>query len=200
MGLANKITIVRILLIPFFITCFIYYSPERDFLRFIALAIFTISVLTDAIDGYVARRYYQKTKLGTVLDPLADKLLIISAFICLSMVAALPQELRIPPWVSIVVISRDILIVLGFLIMHMLIGEIEIKPSILGKITTASQMITVIVVLLQLRYSYVIWTAAVAFTALSGIGYLIRGNRILNESRPFEAGGINRKKGRDESK
>jgi len=199
MGLANKITIVRILLIPFFITCFIYYSPERDFLRFIALAIFTISVLTDAIDGYIARRYYQKTKLGTVLDPLADKLLIISAFICLSMVAALPQELRIPPWVSIVVISRDILIVLGFLIMHMLIGEIEIKPSILGKITTASQMITVIVVLLQLRYSYVIWTAAVAFTALSGIGYLRRANRILNESRTFvEESRINRKKVRDE--
>ncbi|UCH12257.1 MAG: CDP-diacylglycerol--glycerol-3-phosphate 3-phosphatidyltransferase [Candidatus Omnitrophota bacterium] len=201
MSLANKITIVRILLIPFFITCFIYYSPEWDFLRFIALAIFAISALTDAIDGYVARRYYQKTKLGTVLDPLADKLLIISAFICLSMVAALPQELRIPPWVSVVVISRDILIVLGFFIMHMLIGEIEIKPSMLGKITAAFQMITIIVVLLQLRYSYVIWTAAAAFTTLSGIGYLIRANRILNEPRTFaEESRINRKKVRDESR
>ncbi len=201
MGLANKITIVRILLIPFFITCFIYYSPERDFLRFIALAIFTISVLTDAIDGYVARRYYQKTKLGTALDPIADKLLIISAFICLSVIAVLPRELRIPCWVSIVVISRDILIALGFLIMHRLIGEIEIKPSILGKITAAFQMITIIVVLLQLRYSYVIWAAAVAFTALSGIGYLIRANRILNESRTFvEESRINRKNVSDESR
>ena len=183
MTLANKITIIRILLIPFFITCFIYYTPERDFLRLIALAIFTVSMLTDAIDGYVARKYYQKTRLGTVLDPMADKLLIISAFISLSMIAVLPQEFRIPPWVSIVVISRDILIVLGFLIIHMLIGEIEIKPSILGKITTAFQMVTIVVVLLQFRYSYVIWTTAAIFTALSGVGYLVRANRILNEAQ-----------------
>lgn len=183
MSLANKITIVRILLIPFFITCFIYYTPEKDFLRFIALTIFTISVLTDAIDGYIARRYYQKTKLGTFLDPVADKLLIISAYISLSMIVTLPQEFRIPPWVSIVVISRDILIVLGAIIIYMIIGKIEIKPSLLGKITTALQMVTIIVVLLEFQYSYIIWTSAVLFTILSGIGYLIRANQILNESQ-----------------
>lgn len=184
MSLANKITIIRILLIPFFITCFIYYTPEWDFLRFIALAIFAISMLTDAIDGYIARRYYQKTKLGTVLDPVADKLLIISAFISLSMIGTLPQELRIPPWVSIVVISRDVLLALGFVIISMHMGkEIEIKPSRLGKITTALQMITIIAVLLQFGYSYLIWTAAVGFTVFSGIGYLVRANQILNESQ-----------------
>ncbi len=183
MGLANKITIVRILLIPFFITCFIYYSPERDFLRFIALAIFTISVLTDAIDGYIARRYYQKTQLGTALDPIADKLLITSAFICLSVIATLPGGLRIPCWVSIVVISRDIFIVLGSAVIYTLVSKIEFKPSRLGKITATLQMITIIMVLLQFKYSYIIWTTTVVFTALSGIGYLIRGNRILNESK-----------------
>jgi cardiolipin synthase (CMP-forming) len=183
MSLANKITIVRILLIPFFVTCFIYYTPERDFLRFIAFTIFAISVLTDAIDGYVARKYYQKTKLGTVIDPIADKLLILSAFLSLSITPALPQQFRIPPWVLVVVISRDILIVLGFLIINMLKGEIEIKPSILGKMTTAFQMITIIAALLHFKYSYVVWTAAVAFTVLSGFGYLMRANRILNESQ-----------------
>lgn len=183
MSLANKITIVRILLIPFFIICFIYYAPERDFLRFVALAIFAVSVLTDAIDGYVARIYYQKTKLGTVLDPIADKLLLISAFICLTMASALPKQFKIPAWVSVVVISRDVLIVFGAVIIHILIGKMEIKPSALGKVTTALQMITIIAVLLQVKYSYTVCMLAVIFTALSGLGYLIRANQILNESR-----------------
>jgi len=183
MSLANKITIARILLIPFFVACFIYYAPERDFLRIAALAIFAISMLTDAIDGYVARRYYQRTRLGTFLDPVADKLLIISAYICLSMVKVLPQEFKIPPWVSIVVISRDILIVLGSVIIYMLIGKIEIKPSLIGKITTFSQMITIIVVLLKFKYSYIAWIAAVVFTTLSGLGYLLSANQTLNESQ-----------------
>jgi len=183
MSLANKITIVRILLIPFFVICFIYYAPERDFLRFIALAIFTVLVLTDAIDGYIARSYYQKTKLGTFLDPIADKLLIICAFMSLSMIATLPQEFKIPAWVTVVVISRDILIALGSVIIYIIKGKLEIKPSILGKITTALQMLTVIVVLLQFKCSNIVWITAVVFTVLSGIGYLIRANRILNESQ-----------------
>lgn len=183
MSLANKITIVRILLIPFFVTCFIYYTPTRDYLRFIAFAIFTISVLTDAIDGYIARTYYQKTKLGTMIDPMADKLLILSAFLCLSLTSTLPESFRMPPWVSVTVISRDVLIALGFLIIHILKGEIEIKPSMLGKATTAFQMITVISVLLHFKHSYIVWTLAVIFTVLSGLGYLVRANRILNESQ-----------------
>ncbi len=183
MSLANKITLIRILLVPFFITCFIYYTPERDFLRFTALIIFVISVLTDAIDGYIARKYYQKTILGTFLDPIADKLLIISAYICLSVVAILPGEFRLPAWVTITVISRDVLIILGFIIMDMLIGKTEAKPSLLGKITTALQMLTIIVVLLKFNYAYIVWTSAVIFTILSGIGYLIRANRIFNETQ-----------------
>ncbi|MFH0732657.1 MAG: CDP-diacylglycerol--glycerol-3-phosphate 3-phosphatidyltransferase [Candidatus Omnitrophota bacterium] len=183
MSLANKITIVRILLIPFFVTCLIYYSPETDFLRFIALVIFAISTLTDAVDGYIARKYYQKTRLGTFLDPIADKLLILSGFVSLSIIAALPQEFKIPPWVIIIVISRDIFIILGSVIIHMITGKLDISPSTLGKLTTALQMLTVIAVLLQFKYSYCLWIAAAFFTALSGIGYLIRANRILNESQ-----------------
>lgn len=182
MSLANKITIIRILLIPFFVISLIYYTPERDFLRFVALAIFAISVLTDAVDGYVARKYYQRTKLGTVLDPIADKLLLISAYISLTLTSTLPQAFRIPAWVTVVVISRDVLIVLGALILHMLMGKIEIRPNILGKCTTALQMIAIIVVLVQFKYSNVVWITAVVFTVLSGLGYLIRANRIPNVS------------------
>jgi len=184
-NLANKITIVRILLIPFFVSTFIYYSPEKDYLRLVALVIFVISMLTDGIDGYVARRYYQKTKLGTVLDPVADKLLIISAYICLSMVKVLPSDLRLPPWVSIFVISRDILLVLGSVIIYMLVGKIEIKPSALGKITTFFQMLTIVVVLVQFKYSYIVWTTAVVFTTLSGLGYLFRANHFLSEATTY---------------
>jgi len=182
MTLANKITIARILLIPFFIACLIYYTPDKEFLRYAAFIIFAVSMLSDAIDGYIARKYYQKTKLGTIIDPIADKLLIISAHISLTMVGGIPLELRIPAWVCILVITRDILIVLGALIIHMVIGNVEIKPNILGKITTALQMFTIIVVLLQLKHSYFVWSLAAAFTVFSGISYLVRANRILHES------------------
>ncbi|MBN1404993.1 MAG: CDP-alcohol phosphatidyltransferase family protein [Candidatus Omnitrophica bacterium] len=182
MTLANKITMARILLVPFFVTCFIYYSPEADFLRYIALVIFAVSVMTDAVDGYVARKYYQKTKLGTALDPIADKLLLVSAYISLTLTNTLPASSRLPPWVTVVVISRDVLIVLGTMMLHMLMGKIEIRPNILGKITTALQMFTVIVVLLGYKYSYIIWITTVIFTVLSGLAYLIRANRLQNVS------------------
>lgn len=200
MNLANKITIIRILLIPFFIACLIYYTPEADYLRFIALVIFVISVLTDAIDGYVARKYYQKTRLGTFLDPMADKLLLVSAYISLSMIVTMPQEFRIPAWVLIIVITRDMLLVMGAIIIHMIKGEIEIKPMLIGKITTAFQMITIIAVLLQFKYSYALWIPMVGFTVASGIGYLVRANHLLNESSPSKTQEtFPRKEGLDES-
>lgn len=180
MNLANRITIIRILLIPLFIAAITYYSPERQSLRSIALIIFSLAVFTDAIDGYIARIKSQKTRLGTFLDPLADKLLLVSAFVSLALLNNIPAHLRLPPWVPIIVISRDIIIVLGTIIVYLISGNIEIVPTKLGKVTTFLQMITIISVLLYFKFSFIIWTAAAFFSVASGLDYIMRGSRLLN--------------------
>lgn len=182
MNLANKISITRILLIPFFVAAIIYYTPQRDFLKFVALGIFILGVISDGLDGYIARTRQQKTILGAYIDPIADKLLLVTAFICLSMVNNFPKNSSLPPWVVLIVVSRDIIIILGSVIIYIIKGKVDIIPSKLGKVTTFFQMLTVISVLLHFRYSFVIWTAAIIFTILSGIGYIRRGSRLLSES------------------
>ena len=182
MGLANKITILRILLVPVLLISLFYYKAEYDFLRFVALGIFFICSLTDAIDGYIARKYYQKTQLGRMLDPLADKLLILTAFLALSVLHNIPAASSIPPWLTITVISRDVIILLGSLVIFMMNKEIDMVPSMLGKFTTFFQMSVVACALLQVPFIQILWYLTMIFTLSSCIGYVWRGNRILNES------------------
>ena len=183
MNLANKITIFRILLTPFFIASLLYYSDTRLYLRFVALAIFAIASFTDAIDGGIARSRGQVTDLGIVLDPIADKLLIMSAFISLSAIKSIPLNLRIPAWAVLIVISRDIIIILGFLLIYFLKGKTSIKPSILGKITTFFQMVAIMAILTIFKYNKFLMYPAVLLTVLSGIDYIWRGSRQLNEAQ-----------------
>lgn len=182
MNLANKISIFRILLIPFFIACILYYSPERVFFRFWALGIFSVGVITDAIDGFIARNHKQRTELGTILDPIADKLLLISAFISLSFIKNLPTGLRIPAWVVLIVISRDIIIILGATVLHLVTGRLKVNPSWLGKATTFFQMVTIIALLAVFKQAAIFWNLTAIFTVLSGIDYIRRGSRLFNEA------------------
>jgi cardiolipin synthase (CMP-forming) len=181
MGLANKITIIRILLVPFLMASLFYYRPELDFLRFIALGIFVICAFTDAIDGYVARRFYQKTELGKIIDPLADKLLIVTAYLCLSVLQDIPAASRIPPWLTMIVLSRDAIILLGSAIIFVILKEIDIKPSLAGKITTFFQMATVVAALLQTGFVHIFWYISAFFTIISCLDYVWIGSRVLNE-------------------
>lgn len=175
MNLANKITIFRILLVPFFIALVLYARWEM------ALIVFVTAALSDALDGYIARTLKQKTELGKILDPIADKILILSAFICLSVVEQVPPGIKLPVYVSLVVFSREAIIILGALLIYIIKGKLEIKPILTSKITTVLQMITVIGVLLKLPASPILWNIAVAFTVYSGAEYIIKGSRILNE-------------------
>lgn len=175
MNIANKITIIRILLVPFFIAFILYMKVN------LALMVFLVAVISDAVDGLIARAWKQKTKLGAMLDPIADKILIVSAFICLIFVKDPPHSIKFPTYVPIVVISRDAIILLGTVLIHMLKGDIEIRPSSLGKITTFLQMLTIISFLMQFEYAKIIWEVMVVFTVLSGLDYIIRGTRILSE-------------------
>ncbi|MFC1808087.1 CDP-diacylglycerol--glycerol-3-phosphate 3-phosphatidyltransferase [Candidatus Omnitrophota bacterium] len=183
MGLANKITIVRILLVPFLLASLIYYSSANDYLRYIALAIFLACGLTDAIDGYIARKFYQKTKLGKMLDPLADKILILTAFLSLSILENIPAASRIPPWLTVIVFSRDIIILLGSLLIFIMSKELNVKPSILGKLTTVLQMAAVVAALLGLDSRVLIWHVTAFLTIASGLGYVWYGTKELNEPR-----------------
>lgn len=177
MNFANKISTFRILIVPFFIASLIYYSPERDYLRFVALFIFILAVISDAVDGYVARKSKQMSKAGVVLDPLGDKLLLMSAFICLAIIKEF--SLRFPLWVTLVVISRDTIILLGTMVIFIVKQNIDIYPSRWGKLTTTFQMLSVIAVLLQARFAYIVWWLAGFFTVISGIYYIKKGFNAL---------------------
>lgn len=179
MNIANKISIFRILSVPFFIACLVYYSPDKDFLRFVALAVFILAVVSDAVDGYIARKSKLKSKAGLVLDPLADKVLLISAFICLYLIKGLPKGINLPFWVSLIVISRDAIILLGAVVIYLVKQDLNIHPTRWGKLTTLFQMVTVIGVLAQFSLTFIFWLIAVFFTIISGFDYIKRGFKIL---------------------
>jgi CDP-diacylglycerol--glycerol-3-phosphate 3-phosphatidyltransferase len=176
MNIANKVSTFRILTVPFFIATLIYYSPQRDYLRWVAFIIFVLAVVSDAVDGYVARKTRQKSQAGLILDPLGDKLLLMSAFICLYFVNT---GVVFPRWVVFIVISRDVIILLGVVVMYMVRQKLDILPTVWGKLTTTFQMLAVISVFLRFQYCYILWWAAVILTVLSGLDYIRRGFKLL---------------------
>jgi cardiolipin synthase len=189
MTTANKITIVRILLVPFFITQVLYYARTgHEVYRLNAILSFALAALADGVDGYIARRYNQRSELGAVLDPLADKLLLVSGVILLSLENN-HRFVRIPLWLTATILSRDVLLILGLgLIYWMMTEKIKVRPRLIGKTATVLQMATVLWTLLHwdprgLRYLVI---AAGVATAASGLLYIIDGVRHFN-SHPSSA-------------
>ncbi|MDP2831516.1 MAG: CDP-alcohol phosphatidyltransferase family protein [Candidatus Omnitrophota bacterium] len=177
MNIANKISTFRILSVPFFIACLLYYAPERAYLKNLALVIFVLGVISDGLDGYIARKAKMQSTAGLILDPLGDKLLLMSAFIFLSPACRL--GLKFPLWVSFIVISRDLIIIIGAIVIYMVKQDLAVYPTKWGKLTTTFQMLSVIAVLLQWKPAMLIWWPAVIFTVISGIDYVKRGFKIL---------------------
>jgi cardiolipin synthase len=152
MTFATWITIFRILLIPVFAILMAYYArsggdgqPDTAY-RFAALWVFLIAAVSDAVDGFVARYFNQKSLLGAWLDPLADKLLGMTALISLSF-TAVQQEWRFPIWFTALIISKDALILLGCFIIHMMRGSLEVRPNLAGKLTTAFLLVLIVAAL-----------------------------------------------------
>jgi cardiolipin synthase len=178
MNFANKISTFRILAVPFFVASLIYYHlPERAYLRTLALVIFILGVISDAADGYIARKTKQQSKAGLILDPLGDKLLLMSGFLCLSFLKEF--ALRFPLWVTFIVISRDVIIILGTIVIFMVKQDIEIFPTKWGKLSTTFQMLSVMAVLVQVKFAFIFWWIAIFFTVISGLDYVKRGFKIL---------------------
>lgn len=182
MTLPNQITIARILMIPVFVVLAIYYGKTAaaghpdEHLRLATIAVFLAAALSDGIDGWIARRYRLKSRLGAILDPIADKGLMLTAIITLS-VTRWPYEL--PVWYPVLVIARDIMIVTGCGLLRILNDHLEVRPSLLGKASTFLQMLTVAVVMLQWRYCEpVVWISGI-ITLVSGFAYMAEGIRLL---------------------
>ncbi len=181
---ANKVTVGRILLVPFFIATVLYLSPTREYLRWVALGLFLVAVISDVIDGYIARTHGQKTKAGAILDPLADKILLISAFICLYIKRAQFDDISFPLWFVVAIISRDVILLIGSMIIQATTGKLDIEANRSGKLTAFLQIVCVLGVLLQLKFTFVFWYVALAATMTSGIIYIKEGINILNGQHP----------------
>jgi cardiolipin synthase (CMP-forming) len=185
MTTANKITILRILLIPFFVVELIYYVETGDEIhRFVAILSFLVAAILDGVDGYIARHYNQKSELGAILDPLADKLLLVSGIVTLSFNHGSYLG-QIPLWLTGTIIGRDLLILIGMLVIQLTVGKVVVHPRIIGKCATVLQMAVVIWILLKwdegdgARWLN-IWTVAAAVcTGVSGLLYIWDGVKQL---------------------
>jgi cardiolipin synthase len=186
LNLPNTLTLVRILTIPIFLEFLAYH------LFWEALVVFAVGGVTDFLDGFFARRMKQQTALGAYLDPVADKLLVVSSFIMLAAIEGIPL------WLAVVVVVRDVLILVGYGIIYILVDEpLEVRPSWIGKWSTAFQLLTLAVALVLLHDPALlspqvldgfVWVSALA-TVVSGCQYLYRGlvwlqNRAPSIGRP----------------
>ena len=204
MTTANKVTIARILMIPLFVMMAIYYGRDKElWQRWCAIGIFVLAAASDGIDGYIARHYNQKSRLGRFLDPIADKGLLLAGIITLSFSN---WAYEFPLWFPVLVVTRDIVIVAGTLALHYLNGTVRVRPSWTGKTATALQMIAIALCMLQINLFQTtvtiashpwpltfldlpVWLAGF-FTLISGFGYVADGISQLHthghaDSKPF---------------
>ena len=175
MNLPNLLSLVRVLLIPVFIILIIYKLFEW------ALVTFAVAGITDGVDGLLARLTRQKTELGAYLDPIADKLLLSSSFIVLAIIKMLPS------WLAVIVLTRDVIIALGFFVFLLTNKRPSIRPSFISKLTTTFQISTILLFLTKgyspilQNLSHIAVYGTVFFTVLSGAHYICLGTKILNE-------------------
>ena len=184
---ASKITLVRIFLIPVFVLFACYYGQSvrqgypLEWQRFTAIGVFLAASLSDGIDGYIARRYNQKSRLGEILDPIADKGLLLSALVTLAF-ANWPYAL--PIWFMVLVIARDVVIVSGSLVLQHIHGHVHIAPTWIGKTSTVLQMTAIGWTMLQLPHHLIAVSVAGLFTLISGGGYVLDGMRQIKHPTP----------------
>jgi cardiolipin synthase (CMP-forming) len=184
MTTANKITILRILLVPFFVVQVLYYvNTGNEWYRLAAFLCFAVAAISDGVDGYIARRYNQISELGKIIDPLADKLLLVSAVVLLSMNNE-PHLRPIPIWLTATILSRDAILIIGLLLIQYVCGKATVRPVMLGKVATVMQMICVLWALLKFspRVLLVLTVVAAVCTAVSGLIYVMEGVRQLSAS------------------
>ncbi len=177
MNLPNKLTVMRVVLIPFFVWSLMYAGGSIRPLRYVSALVFIVASLTDLLDGKIARKYNLVTNFGKFMDPLADKLLVCSALVCLVELGQLPA------WMVIVIVSRDF-IISGFRLVAAEQG-IVIAASYWGKFKTTFQMLAVILMIVDLTaltpVTVLLTWVALALTIISLADYLVKNHRVLTE-------------------
>ncbi len=192
--LANRITLGRFLLIPVFILLTLYYinstrtNTPNEMQRWGSLMVFLVTCLTDALDGYFARSRNERTRLGTLLDPIADKALLLSSLILLTGPWSSCFNPHLPVWYVLLVISRDVILIAGALFIHLAIGHIDVRPRITGKLSTFFQMGLIFWVLgrFSARWFPLLLGLAALFTLLSALQYVSDGIRQLENAHARE--------------
>lgn len=177
MSFPNYLTILRIIICPFFFTALVSYESDRENYRLAALFLFLLAALTDAVDGFLARLLKQKTRLGIILDPLADKLLLLSGYLGILGVQAL--QYHPPLWITVAIVFRDLVILGGLIVLLIATGRVNVQPNKIGKLATVFQMLTLVAILLQAKLSVPLWNLTAFLTILSGVMYVARDLRLL---------------------
>ncbi len=189
----NLLSFLRMGLIPVFASLLYYAKYEW------ALSIFFIAGISDGIDGFVARRFNQSSSLGTILDPIADKLLMTTAFILLTLPHILPESNKhfpVPFWMTAAVIGRDVVIIVVAMAIFVMTGFRGFKPSWLGKLSTTVQLLAVGIVLIATivpdysgYYLPPIYTIVTALAVFSGIHYIFHVAKLMNEPKSSNSSG-----------
>ncbi len=184
----NRITVARIVLVGPLVICLLNLNDPTVPWRWITLGLVLLMALSDALDGFVARRFHAESALGAFLDPVADKLFITSALIILAIDATAIPVFRIPSWVPVVAIGKDLVVITGFLLIYASTGRFYLRPHIWGKACTTLQLLLVGYVLagptLPAQWRFLVpvlsWAGG-ALAVIAAADYIRVGNRFTNE-------------------
>jgi cardiolipin synthase len=190
---ANRITILRILLIVPFVICMLKINNAElgQAMRHVAFIVFLVMAVSDGIDGYLARAKGQITRLGSFLDPIADKLLITCACLLLASQRGQVKGFLLPPTVVVLIIGKDLFLLIGFIIVYFITWQVRIAPALVGKIATALQLSMVAAILIAPEVSgfftgwiwflRVLWWSAAGTAILATLIYIRKGSRYIEE-------------------
>ncbi len=171
----NTLTFARLIIIPFFVLSMLNQKYEY------ALILFSVAAITDLLDGFLARLTNQKTKLGAFLDPLADKFLLLTSFVIFAFYGWLPA------WIAVTVISRDVIIILGWIVLVIFTHNIKVEPSLIGKLANAFQAILIVYILVSINFEIdtemkirqqIVFLVAI-LTVSSGVQYIYKGYKAV---------------------
>ncbi|GMU36257.1 MAG: CDP-alcohol phosphatidyltransferase family protein [Phycisphaerae bacterium] len=192
----NRISIARILLVPVWVLCLLNMNDAWPGARRAALGLYLVMAVSDALDGFLARRWRQQSAIGAFLDPLADKLLTTCAVVILAIEATAVPGARLPSWVPVIALGKDVLTVLGFALVYLATQRTLIRPRILGKVSTLVQSVMVAATLLTPDMPggwrdvvEALWAAASGAAVLAWLDYLRVGVRFVSEVHAAEEAG-----------
>lgn len=187
----NRITVARIIFVAPLVICLLNLNEGWIGWRRAAFVLFVLMALSDALDGYLARRFHEETPLGRFLDPVADKLLITCAVIILAVSVTAVPNFQLPRWVPVIAVGKDMLIVIGFVLVYAASGQWLFRPRIWGKVCTLVQCLMVAVVLAApdlppatARFVPATWWVASGLAVVAALDYLWIGNRSAADAPP----------------